>query len=292
MNYQEFVKAVECAVRESLPSDRVVQIQRVTKNNGNEKVGITISDKEVNLAPTIYLEDYYESYLASEPLEEIVLRILCIYEEVKLEHDWDMSCLMEYEKVKDNIVYKLIHTKKNTGMLRTMPSREYMDLSLVCYAFLEIGCYGTATVLVTNQMLHVWGVDEDEVFARAKENTEKILPHQFYNMECVVKKLLDKETDTIAGAGLYVLSNDRGSHGAVTILYDGMLEKVGAYLEENFYVIPSSVHEVLILPESTGMDKERIDEMICEVNELHVEPEEVLSDHVYYYNRETKALTM
>lgn len=291
MNYQEFIAAVECAVKESLPSSRNVQTHRVVKNNGNERVGITISEREVNLSPTIYLEEYYESYLASESLEDIVTRILDIYEEVKFEYNWDTACLTDYERVKECIVYKLIHTKRNSGLLRNMPSKEYLDLSLVCYVLLDMGC-GNATVLVTDQILRIWNVEKEEVFARAVENTQRMLPEQFYNMECVVRKLLDDEPDMIAGAGLYVLSNDRGCLGAATILYEGILEKIGSHLGENFYVIPSSIHEVLIYPESVGVNRERIDEIIGEVNALHVEPEEFLSDHAYFYDRATKRLTM
>lgn len=291
MNYQEFVAAVECAVKESLPSNRNVQTHRVVKNNGSERVGITISEREVNLSPTIYLEEYYERYLDAEPLEEIVSHILDIYEEVKFEHNWDTTYLTDYERVKGCIVYKLIHTKKNCGLLRNMPSKEYLDLSMVCYVLLEMEC-GTATVLVTDQMMHIWKVEKEEVFARAEENTKRMLPEQFYNMECVIRKVLDEEPDMVAGAGLYVLSNNRGCLGAATILYEGILEKIGSYLGEDFYVIPSSVHEVLIYPESVGVDRERIDEIIDEVNELHVEPEEFLSDHAYFYNRETKRLSM
>jgi len=291
MNYQEFVTAVEVAVRESLPTNRNVQIHRVVKNNGNERIGINISEREVNLSPTIYLEDYYESYLAGETVESVVMRILDIYEEVKFESNWDTACLMDYERVKECIVYKLIHTKKNSGLLRNTPKKEYLDLSLVCYVLLDM-CCGTATVQVTNQMLHIWNVEKEEIFARAQENTKRMLPEQFYNMECIVKKVLDEDANTIAGAGLYVLSNERGHLGAATILYEGMLEKIGGYLGENFYVIPSSIHEVLIYPESVGIGKKRIDEIIDEVNDLHVEPEEFLSNHAYFYNRETKRLSM
>lgn len=292
MNYEEFIAAVEDAVRDSLPSNRVVQIHQVTKNNGKVRTGITILEREATLSPTIYLEEYYESYLATESLEDIVERILNIYEEVKFEYNWDTACLTDYERVKEHIVYKLIHTERNREMLETIPSESFLDLSLVCYVLLELDRCGNATVPVTNHLLSVWKVDKQEVFARARENVERILPEQFYNMQCVVNRLFENGPSTIAGSGIYVLSNEKGNMGAVTILYENVLEKIGDYLEENYFVIPSSIHEVLIFPESAGIDRERIDEIIGEVNELHVAPEEVLADHAYYYDRETKGLSM
>lgn len=292
MNYEEFIVAVENAVRESLPTNRAVQTQHVTKNNGHKKVGITISQTGVNLSPTIYLEDYYKGYMEGDLIEEIVMQILDLYEKVRFETNWDTSNLTNYEHVKENIVYKLVHLEKNHKMLEDVPYEQFLDLAQVCYVLLEVKGCGTATILITNKLLGLWGVGKEDVFARARENTQNILPVQFYNMQCVIQKLSGETPNTIAGDGMYFLSNTRGNLGAAALLYEGVLEKIANYLDEDYYIIPSSVHEVIILPVSFMESREYLDELIQEVNAHHVETDEVLSDHAYYYDRRVGAVTM
>ena len=91
---------------------------------------------------------------------------------------------------------------------------------------------------------------------------------------------------------MYVMSNEENSFGAVCIFYDGVLEMVYQTIRENFYIIPSSVHEVIILAESMAPKKKEIEETIRDINETQVEDEEVLSDHVYYYKKKKKTLCM
>lgn len=292
MNYETFVAAVEEAVRESLPSNRIVQINCVRKNNGKERVGITITEQEVNLSPTFYLEEHYEHYMKGESLEEIVEGILNLYEEVRFEKNWDTSCLLEFEQVRGNVVFKIIHTGRNLEFLQTVPHEEVLDLSLVCYVLLRMEACGTATVPVTNHLMELWGVKKEELFALAKGNAKELLKEKFYNMQCVVKKHFDEEPIIIDEAGMHVLTNDKGSLGAAVMMYDGVLADIGHQLGESYYIIPSSIHEVLVLPEKSGMCRDELDEMVKEVNEHCVAWEEVLSDHVYFYDVERKALTM
>ena len=90
---------------------------------------------------------------------------------------------------------------------------------------------------------------------------------------------------------MFVLTNSFRSLGAACILYDELLTQLGNFLKENYYILPSSIHEVIIIPESQAPNKDTLNEMVQEVNETQVEPEDVLSDHVYFYNCEKKELT-
>ena len=89
---------------------------------------------------------------------------------------------------------------------------------------------------------------------------------------------------------MYVLSNNQRNYGAVSILYEGLLKDIGERLQEDYYVLPSSVHEVIIVPESNSPGQEELEHMIVEINETQVEPEEVLSDRAYYYSRKEARL--
>ena len=90
--------------------------------------------------------------------------------------------------------------------------------------------------------------------------------------------------------GMYILSNTLRSYGAACIAYPHILEMIGEILQRDYYVLPSSVHEVVIVPYSSGLDIRELDEMVREINVTQVAEEEVLSSHAYLYRRSTGAL--
>lgn len=294
MNYQQFIKEVERRVKEEIKGNETmtVYIHTAVKNNGKERKGITVSEKGIHISPTIYLEEYFQQFQEGKPIEEIVEKILQLYEEVKCSHPCEESLLQNYEELKGKFACKLIHRGKNEKLLNDIPYVPWMDLAIVVFVLLEVSPYGTATVLVRKEHLEIWGLTEAQLFDEAKKNTPILLPYQF----CPMRKLLQEICPYAVDEGeeeeesLYVLSNKLRSFGAASMLYDGILEKVGQKLGENYYILPSSIHEVIVVPESKSPVKQDLEEMVREINETQVEEEEVLSDRVYYFSRKENRL--
>ncbi len=294
MNYQQFIKEVERRVKEKIKGNETmtVYIHTAVKNNGKERKGITVSEKGIHISPTIYLEEYFQQFQEGKPIEEIVEKILQLYEEVKCSHPCEESLLQNYEELKGKFACKLIHRGKNEKLLNDIPYVPWMDLAIVVFVLLEVSPYGTATVLVRKEHLEIWGLTEAQLFDEAKKNTPILLPYQF----CPMRKLLQEICPYAVDEGeeeeesLYVLSNKLRSFGAASMLYDGILEKVGQKLGENYYILPSSIHEVIVVPESKSPVKQDLEEMVREINETQVEEEEVLSDRVYYFSRKENRL--
>lgn len=294
MNYQQFIEEVERRVKEKIKGNETitVYIHTAVKNNGKERKGITVSEKGIHISPTIYLEEYFQQFQEGKPIEKIVEKILQLYEEVKCSHPCEESLLQNYEELKGKFAYKLIHRGKNEKLLNDIPYVPWMDLAIVVFVLLEVSPYGTATVLVRKEHLEIWGLTEAQLFDEAKKNTPILLPYQF----CPMRKLLREICPYAVDEGeeeeesLYVLSNKLRSFGAASMLYDGILEKVGQKLGENYYILPSSIHEVIVVPESKSPVKQDLEEMVREINETQVEEEEVLSDRVYYFSRKENRL--
>lgn len=293
MEFLQFVEAVEGAVKARLPKDVSVEKQTVMKNNGKERTGITISEKEYNLSPTIYLEEFYERFSEQEEgMEEIVEQVLCVYQKVRIEKQWDVAMFTDYEKICSSIVYKVIHAGRNKKLLQGVPHGSYLDLALVCYVRTEFEDIGTATILVTRPMLKLWNISVEKLFCDAARNTEAQLEAEFVTMEDMLVSLGGPSfAPPHEKKMLYVLTNKVREFGAVCMLYKGVLEKIALELKESFFVIPSSVHEVLIVPESAGFDRNNLEEMLHDVNETMI-PEEILSDNVYYYQKSKKRLIL
>lgn len=168
---------------------------------------------------------------------------------------------------------------------------EYLDLAVVFYVLLEINHYGMASMMIRNEHLRMWNTTKEEIYRYARRNTEILLPDEFQTMRAVIEELTGRK-ETGGKDIMYILSNENRSFGAAAILYEGRLKKIGERLGENFYVLPSSVHEMIIIAESEAPSKEELSEMVAEINRTQVEAEEVLSDHAYYYDRKQEKLVL
>lgn len=285
MTYYQFVQAVEKKVKSQVKESHAVHIHTAQKNNGVWRKGLTIEEKGINIAPTIYLEEYYQQFQQGSSLESIAADIMNLYNELRFQTPWKSEKLKTYEEVREKIVYRLISRERNQELLTRVPYVPYLDLAVVFAVILEISQHGIATMLIQEEHLKEWGIDREEIYRRASENTCRLLPVDFQTMGAVIEELtaVPQIEDEL---NMCVLTNRMKNYGAAVVLYKGELEAVGRMLEENYYLLPSSVHEMLILPESCAPEAEELNQLIVEINEAVVDPEEVLGDHAYYYDRE------
>lgn len=293
MDYQQFIQVIEKEVKENVKKDVRVCMHTVIKNNGKERQGITLSEQGINISPTIYLEEYYEKFRGGKSVKDITDNILKLYEEVRFHHSWEASCVQEYENIKDKVVYKLIGKKRNAELLERVPHVPFLDLAMIFYVILELGQHGTATMMIRKENVEAWGIEEETLWKQAVANTPRILPAKFSTMKSVIAEMTGEDSgEEDDDDSMYVLSNSVRNYGACCILYPNVLEQIGCRLQENYYVLPSSVHEVILIPESMSPSREELEEMIQEINTTQVAREEILSDKPYYYKREEKKLIL
>lgn len=304
MDYREFTCAVEERLNQKLTGGVKAGLYSTIKNNGTERTGILIETPGVNISPTIYLEEYYENYREGSSLECIADEIMEFYETIRQERSWDHEEILSYEGVKDRVVFKLINTARNRRFLRKVPHIPFLDLSIVFYVLLEATKEGTAAMSVTAEHIRRWGTKTDRLWADAVKNVRRLLPAELFTMEQAVKEIIRKNAgcgdgsctenllENAAGAhdSMYVLSNNLRNYGAACIVYPHMLELIGDILKTDYYVLPSSVHEVVITPCCRDMKGEELDDMVRDINETQVAEEEVLSDHAYLFERNTGKL--
>ena len=289
MTYDQFVQAVERKVNEGTDDDIAVCIHTAVKNNGRERKGIRLTKRGVNISPAIYLEEYYEQFQSGGTVEDAAGDILRLYEEISFSRSWEKDHISDYAKVKGRIVYHLVNKEKNENMLTDTPYVPYLDMAAVFYVLFEVNAYGTAAMMIQKEHLKLWDVTEEEIYRQACRNTERLLPYEFRTMKEVIAELTGSKEDPGRDV-MYVLSNTIRSFGAAVVLYDGVLAYVGSCLRENYYVLPSSVHEVIIKPQREAPGKKELTAMVAEINATQVEEEDVLSDNAYYYDRKLKKL--
>ncbi len=289
MTYYQFVHAVELKVREESKGRLDVSVNVALKNNGMVKQGILLKEKNINISPTIYLEEYYQRFLRGERLESIAKEILQIYGKVRFKSPMDANFIEDYEQIRGSIIYRVINREKNQKLLENVPYKAYLDLAIVYYILFDSTMYGTASMMIRDTHLSLWNVDLEEIHKRAKENTKQLLSYDFKTMASAVSEMIGKPME-IQEDILYILTNKNKSYGAATMLYPECLESIGEILRENFYIIPSSVHELIMVRERDAPEEGELVDMVGEVNETQVPDEEVLSNHVYYFDRTDKRL--
>lgn len=303
MEYKKFVCMVEEKLNLKLEGGMKASQYSAVKNNGMEKTGMILESDEYNIAPAIYLEEFFEQYQKGMTIDKIVNEILEFYEKVKVEEDYDVSQLSLYENVKKKVTFKLVNTEKNQQMLKEVPYIPLLDLSIVFYILVDVDEKGSATIQIRNEHIENWDVNVEQLYKDAKLNVKCLIPARLMCMQHVIEKLCDiskaEEKDLLKAKFppenkefMYILTNSIHQFGAAVIAYPNILEMASRIIGEDFYLLPSSIHEVILIPKSKSPDLKDLNEMINEVNETQVQEEEVLSDHAYYYEKNTHTLMM
>lgn len=292
MRYQKFIENVKEHVKEVLQHN--VYVYPILKNNGTVYDGLVILDPVFNISPTIYLNPYYHRYLDGVSMEDIYEDILKTYQENLPQEDFDISVFTDYEKAKDHIIMKLVNAEKNVELLEMVPHILIYDLAIIFLCSVSNFMNEYATILIHNQHMEHWEVSTEDLYALAKVNTPRILPPRLDNLQDVFEYITHERLPFLEELNSSILTNRIKVHGATCMVYPGLLEEVAEIYEDNLVIIPSSLHEVLIIPEGNIGNEHTLRDfnpMIQEVNETQLMDIETLSDHAYLYHRDTKEIT-
>lgn len=304
MEYKDFVEQVKEQIKDFLPekfADADVMVNQVVKNNGCVLDGLSIKTEESNISPAIYLNPYYEQIKDGTEPDRVLSMIAAAYEGHYIDHDVDVSAAADYERIKDRIVCRLINGEANGQYLQDKPHMQIEDLAAVYQILMDMSEEGTAAITISDDLLGEYGITPEELHEQALANMESLQPYSFKSMyETVIEMTAEglaqehgMDMEQARGTAeqmvpempdtMYVLTNAAKVNGASEILRDDVRQEIADRIGD-FFVLPSSVHEMLIIPKSTGMDQKELEQMVQEVNRTQVLPEERLSDHVYEYD--------
>ncbi len=304
MNYEIFKEVVAEKFMEYMPEQYQEMKLRVEPVNKVNKVldGITLvgSGAGRSVSPTLYINHMYEHYLETENLQEVLQsaarRMDMAFKEMPEVGDVNL------ESAKDNIVFQVINTLQNEDMLRDMPHREFQDLSIIYRWVVKVDENGIQSSAIRNNLAEQLGMNEEQLFKCAVENTRRIFPPTVKSMNDVVREMFISDgmpaevADMMIGEMpedkmMWVISNDRGINGAGSMLYEDNLHKLAMKLETDLYILPSSVHECIAVSTNVG-DPYELAEMVSEINMGQVALEDRLSNQVYHYDKDARRLTL
>lgn len=300
MSLEGFAKVVSLDISRRLGTGFRVMVEEVIKNNNRKLKALTIREDGSNLAPTIYLDWYYEGYRSRAiTLGMAEEKILECYFANRVAEEVDVSMFMDWNRAKDRIVFKLINYERNMELLGQVPHFRFLDLAIVFLYLLETGedATGSASIMIHNNHLEMWNQTRDDLYEVAKLNTPRLLKPEIRNMTEVLKELMVDELMGIEVKGespMYLLTNQNKYNGAVCMLYPDVFKGFSEKMQSDIYIIPSSVDEVLLIPADERLEDglRDLSEMVKEVNANQLRLEDILSDHAYYYSRATQRITM
>ncbi len=287
MEYSAFVEKVRELTDEIL-TDQKVTTREVLKNNGLRFQGISIAEEGYSAAPTIYLEQFYDRYQSGETIEDIVDQIIEIYEDNKTTQDFDKELFEDYAKTKRNLYLKAVNTEKNADLLKDVPSIPFLDLALIPYILIKNVPIGCASAVIHRGMLSLWNRTEEELLADAMQNMKQSFQYDLTPVYDVLKDSLPMQSETtesVREVPMYVLLPKGMLYGAALMAVEETMEEAAAMLGSDLFVLPSSIHEVIVVPAEENADRAHLDSLVKSVNETTLSKEEILSDHAYYYKR-------
>lgn len=298
MSFEEFTENVVKAIRVKMGDAFQIGKREVTKNNNVKLTGIAVIKEGADIGPYIYLDEFYREYesggmKSDEIVDEVCRLILKHWEDVP---DVDISGFCDWETVHDDIYPKLVNAEQNKGLLEKIPHRGFLDLAVVYYAIARDHMKEeSGTILIHNGHMEIWGQEEEDLYQTALMNMRADGEADLITIERIVEHMLgitlpEQDGNASKDKDMYILTNHRRRFGAAEILDKKTLRMIADKVGDGFIVLPSSIHETIILPPKDAKTYDGLAKMVREVNDTQVDREERLSYHVYVYSRDEETL--
>lgn len=287
MNIKDFADRMKTVISDALKKE--VRIVNPLKPNNVRLYGLSIVEPDSNTSPVIYLESYFERFLDTDNWTGAVKDILEFYRDNRGEDSFDMKWFCDFSKIRENLFYRLINYEKNQELLSMVPHTRFLDLAKIYYADCRIG-ETAGSILIYHRHVEEWNITEDELITAAEENTPRLYPANLHPI-CDTLGLGDDIAPILEmPVPMFVLSNTGNHNGAAAVCYKDVLERFSQKIKDDLVVLPSSVHEIMLLPLQKSNSIESLREMVCDVNRTMLDRSEFLSDNVYLYSRDDRQL--
>lgn len=323
MKYEQFLENIKKEVKRNLETHYKIEYNQVIKNNGVVLDEIVICNGTERVSLNRYFNHYYEKYENGTLLQEIVEEILITYQVKRKQKIQNQEYItLSYEQVQNSIVYRLINYSSNKERLKQVPFLRFMDLAITFHCVMRQDSTSIGTIPITKELIEEWSVAVKQLLQLANKNTPRLFPAKIQTMNEVIKEfmkkdmeaflqknpnlskhfLLEEEKDSITTQliesvflsakekikiPMYIMTNSNGINGASVLLYKNIIREFSKKCNSDLYILPSSIHEVILVPYEKSIKKEALEELVFDVNRTQVPTEDILSNQVYLYRYTT-----
>lgn len=300
MDFEKFVEEVKSRITDFLPekyANANVSVREQEKINSNY-TGMMVELEGRTANPTINLERFYEEYQNGQLMEDVLYDIAKI---IQMEGpEVDVSRLADYDKVKDSLFIRVCNSKENEDFLKNVPHVEVEDMAATCHILVAKDFRGISSTPVTNDMLKMYGIREEQLFDNALESSPKVNPPEIVNMDELLEGMYREQFEMMgysenqieemledmphSDIPMIVVTNTDRVNGAAVLFYNDVMDEIGEKLNGNFFVLPSSLHETIVVPDNGEMEYKELLAMVTEINATEVDTRDKLTDQVYHYD--------
>lgn len=290
LKYDEFKSRVIEGIKNYVPEGYrgySVEVMRVNKiNESLDALCLVDKSSDVGSSPVIYFEDMYSHYRSCMNMDSTLKWVGGIITEGL---DMAGKGSVSLNDIRDNTVLVLINAEKNRELLKTVPHVRFLDLAFIFRWIVSINDH-SFTGAIINSSLNNFDLTTEELFELAKKNTRRLLSPVVRTLNSALKSA-GAPDDMFNGCELpvLVLSNRYGVEGAAAIVFEDVLREIRKFFRDNFYIMPASVNEVMLVPASLGR-AEVFRDMVQEINRKIVAERDRLSDSLYLYDGEIRMI--
>ncbi len=315
MTFDEFCVEMEGLLQETLGKQGELSVSAVIKNNNDRQMTVQVKNGN-GCTPVLYLEPYYERWCAGEDLGSLAASAASDYRRLLSHPVRDLTRLSNFDEARDNIGCRLVNFEANADFLAQVPHRAFLDLAVIYFIRLEDENLGKASAVIYNLQAQMWNVSEEDLYRITLRNMSRCRDGEIVLMKELMRQLIVEDlerqwkkireegeipTDVLStmdvslpagedpAEDVFVLTNRDRYYGAAAVLERDLLEEF-AKEHGSFYLIPSSVHEMLLFPENDYTDAEGLRRILCSANETVVSTQDFLSGHVYRFDAESGKL--
>lgn len=303
MDYEIFKGVMKDKILDYLPENYKngrVEIHEVQKVNECMDVLTVFPEGESRIAPNIYLSVMYEDYKQHENIEKSLQDAAKVVE-VAMKENKVSNIDVDKEFTPDKVYMVLVNKEQNREMLAKVPHRDFQDLAVIYRWLVDKSPDGIMSTIITDGIAERIGMTEEQLFMHSVENTKELFPPKIQTMDEVIMEMMDMDREFAEAMGLmadrdpketmWVLTNERGLNGAVSMLYEENLQKIANRVGTDMYILPSSTHETILVSVEMG-DAQSLAEMVNEINMSQVELKDRLSNNVYHYDKDLRKVTL
>lgn len=300
MDIEEFKEQLTADIMKEVGDKMEFDFRKVEKLNESYEA-ITIKPEGCNIGMNLNVDKLFSDYKEGVLFGDLVDRSLdMIKHGLRNMPVFDADKFTDYEHMKNNLVMEVVSAEANAELLKTIPHKRMEDMAVVYRFIVDRFMEKQASVLITNSILLQMGVTPEQLHEDALRNAPEVKPLVIQGMSEVLAEMVGPEAAELMGIKpeepekeqMYVASVPDKTHGASVIAYQDFMDKAAERAGGDFFILPSSIHELLIVPDTKEMDFKVLEGMVREVNETQVAPEDKLTDSVYHYDSKDKVFEL
>lgn len=296
MEQQEFYEQIKHVIEELLGEDYYVSLSKIQKIGFGQLDVLCIKNRKQSIMPIIYLQDYYIRFQQGKEVRMLAKEIVTEYFQKSMYQEKaliGLDFLNQKEQIEQQLFFRCFPTNQ---VPLDIPHKEMLDLSIVYGILIHQQKDATTFITITEKLREEYGWTEEELFDLAMENTPNLFPESVRTLREMLTSILSPMEQTSSFHNnkskyeMLILSNTANFYGFSAVFYPNVLEQLAEERKENLIVIPSSIHEAIVLADLKEVTIQELNETIVTVNETQLKEQEQLSNQAYYYDRETKSL--